>query len=148
MLTGKWEDIYMFLTRGERNNNPGNIRESAGDKTKWVGERATDDDKAFEEFIKPEDGIRALAVTLHTYYTKYALNTVKAIIWRWAPSNENNTHAYIAAVAAQMHVAPDSALNLADVDILVSLVKAIIHHENGRCIYPDPVVQEAVKRAL
>jgi hypothetical protein len=52
------------VPRGIRLNNPGNIKEAPGDKTQWQGERATDDDPVFEEFVSPEAGIRALARTL------------------------------------------------------------------------------------
>src|SRR5262245_58187606 len=100
----------MTPTRGERNNNPGNLREVDG--VHWVGERATDDDPAFEEFNTPEDGIRALAKTLLSYQRKHGLRTVTGIITRWAPSNENNTIAYIDAVARSMGV-----LSSADIDL-------------------------------
>ena len=34
----------MLPPRGIRNHNPGNLKEHPGDKTLWLGERATDDD--------------------------------------------------------------------------------------------------------
>ena len=44
-------------------------------------------------------GIRAGARLLKTYRHKYGLDTIDGIIRRWAPENENNTSAYIEAVA-------------------------------------------------
>ena len=67
------------LTRGERNNNPGNIRQTDAD---WIGERATDSDPAFEEFTTPEDGIRALArLLLNPLVLTYPIGATP--IWNW-----------------------------------------------------------------
>lgn len=118
--------------RGIRNHNPGNIRESANDRTQWFGERATDDDKAFEEFEQPEHGIRAMATVLRNYQRKHLLNTVESIIDRWAPTSENNTSAYVRWVCHQLEVAPIEPIDLNQVDTMRRLVCAIIRHENGR----------------
>lgn len=135
------------MTRGERNNNPGNIRESDGDGTHWKGERATDDDKSFEEFDTPEDGIRALAKVLLNYQRKHGLRTVSAIINRWAPTNENDTLAYVDAVAKSIGVLTLAELDLEDSSILFGLVKAIIRHENGRVIYNDRQIDDGISMA-
>lgn len=136
------------LTRGERNNNPGNIRESAGDTTRWSGERDTDDDAAFEEFKTPHDGIRALAKVLLNYQRKHHLQTLREIIARWAPASENNTDSYVRAVAADMNVPPVLPIDLEDAQTLAALTKAIIHHENGRCIYTTSQIRAAVEAAM
>jgi len=136
------------LTRGERNNNPGNIRESAGDATRWQGERDTDDDRAFEEFKTPHDGIRALAKVLLNYQRRHHLDTVRQIIGRWAPPVENNTESYIKAVARSMATDADTPLDLEDEDRLAALTMAIIQHENGRCIYPHSQIWAATQAAL
>lgn len=120
-----------MIPRGIRNNNPGNIRETSGDATKWMGERASDDDSAFEEFQHAYYGIRALATVLLNYQRKYQLNTVSTIINRWAPSVENNTSAYIVYVANSMRVNSFTRLDLMNSDTLMSLVNAIMDHENG-----------------
>lgn len=136
------------LTRGERNNNPGNIEERNGDATRWSGERDTDDDARFEEFRTPHDGIRALAKVLRNYQRKHGLRTVREIIGRWAPPVENHTESYINAVARHMATDADTALDLEDKDRLVALTVAIIQHENGRVIYPIHAIYTAVEAAL
>lgn len=140
------------MTRGERNNNPGNLRESPGDRTQWVGERATDDDKAFEEFETPADGIRALAVVLLTYERKHGLRTVREIIRRWAPASENDTEAYVESVCQAVGMAPEDPFTFLDPDsgalFLAGFVKAIIRHENGRVLYTDEEIMAAIERAL
>jgi len=132
---------YMVkLTRGERNNNPGNIVKS---DIFWRGEIAGDD-KRFESFASPDEGIRALALILQNYQKKYGLNTVRGLINRYAPPVENNTGAYINAVSGAVGVSPDTPLNLADPGTLLPLVTAIIKHENGRVLYDQALIASAV----
>jgi hypothetical protein len=135
------------LTRGERANNPGNIREYPNDPTAWKGERATDDDPEFEEFETPEDGIRALGKVLLAYQRKYGIRTIRGIINRYAPSTENDTESYISAVSLKLGVDSRDLIDLSDKRMLRDLVEAIIHHENGRVSYADTVIDEGVKRA-
>lgn len=80
------------VTRGIRNNNPGNVRLTA---TRWKGQIRPGSDKEFCVFSSMEYGIRALIVTLRTYVVKRKVNTVRKMISRWAPANENHTEAYI-----------------------------------------------------
>lgn len=145
---GTWVDAVMGTlgagtTRGERNNNPGNIRHSS---STWVGQVAGTD-PAFVTFDTAEHGIRALAVLLRNYSSKYGLNTIRGIINRYAPPVENNTSSYVAAVAADMGVSADAALDLSDDAVLRSLVAAIIKHENGRVSYADATIAQGVSLA-
>lgn len=138
----------MTQTRGVRNNNPGNIDHNP--KVIWQGELAFDPaiEKRFCRFRTPELGIRALAKTLLTYYNKHGLKTPKAIINRWAPSSENDTGSYASAVARALSVTPDTEINLKNKVTLVSLVIAIIAHENAGFQYPAQVVLDGVSSAL
>ena len=79
------------LTRGMRNNNPFNIRKSSN---KWFG-KINGVDKDFETFDTLVHGYRAGLVLLRTYYIKYHCDTIRKVIERFAPTNENNTKAYI-----------------------------------------------------
>lgn len=137
----------MSQTRGERNNNPGNIKELKNDTTHWQGERTTDDDPEMEEFINPEGGIRALAKILLTYFRRYKLMTVYQIIKRWAPPVENDTMAYVRSVANYMAVHQDEVLDLLDQKVMNLLVRAIIRQENGRMSYTSEQVAEGVRQA-
>ena len=136
------------VPRGIRLNNPGNIKESPGDKTQWQGERATDDDPVFEEFMSPEAGIRALARILLGYQRRHGLNTIAGIINRWAPGCENDTGSYITHVAVRLGVTPDQAIDLTKADTMVGLVEAIIRHENGQQPYAREVIRAGVGLGL
>lgn len=131
----------MNATRGERNNNPGNIIQSASN---WLG-KITGTDSRFESFDTPVNGIRALAKLLKKYQAQ-GFNTVRKIITKYAPASENNTAAYVKAVAASMGVGPDQVLTL-DAGQLNALVTAIIKHENGRVIYSAADIASAVQLA-
>jgi hypothetical protein len=120
----------MMQTRGERNNNPGNIRHGEP----WRGLADVQTDADFCVFIDPKYGFRAMAKVLLSYRLA-GVDTLRGIIERWAPENENNTAAYVAAVAATMGCDPDVHLDVSDYTQMYPLVCAIVRHENGRNIY-------------
>ncbi len=132
-----------MVARGIRNHNPGNIRK--GEKWKGLSEHQTD--SSFCVFVSPEYGIRALAKVLLTYYKKYQLNTVKKIISRYAPPNENETESYIKSVANQLGVASDEVIDLSSVAVLAVLLRAIIRHENGEQPYSDEQILKGIHLA-
>jgi hypothetical protein len=133
------------LPRGLRNRNPGNIR--AGFEC-WEGQIGRDAD-GFCTFARDEDGIRALAKLLLGYYRRHGLDTVRAIIHRYAPASENDTAAYVTSVARRLGVRAEARLQVDEPAMLAALVKAIIRHENGVAgAYPGEVIAAGVGRAL
>lgn len=99
------------LTRGLRNNNPANIRLT---KDRWLGMSDEQTDKVFVQFDKRVYGIRALMVLLRNYYVNYNLRTVRGIIGRFAPPNENDTSTYIAYVARVVGKGADDEISSVD----------------------------------
>ena len=68
-------------------------------------------DRAFVQFKSLEWGWRAAFYLLtRTYYHKYRLDTIRDIVTRWAPPNENNTQAYIENVSRLTGIDPDDPL--------------------------------------
>lgn len=139
-------------TRGERNRNPGNIDRNA---TQWKGMSPDQSgDTRFVVFTDAIWGIRALAKVLLTYSRVYPqdtpqdIDTAREIINRWAPPVENDTGAYVNAVAREIGVNADAVIDVTDEAVMTRLVKAIIRHENGRVIYDDEVLSDGVQRAL
>ena len=116
------------LPRGLRNFNPGNIRHGQP----WQGRAKDQLDPDFVTFQSFAWGIRAMARTLITYQDTHGLATIRAIIGRWAPPNENDTEAYIRAVARKIGVTPDQQVSVHDYPVMRALVEAITQHENGR----------------
>jgi hypothetical protein len=117
--------LGVYTPKGLRNHNPGNLRYVAS--IPWNGQTG-DDGTGYAVFDTDENGVRALGHQLGTYASR-GLNTVNAIISTYAPSNENNTAAYIAAVSSELGVDQNQSIDVNGV--LPQLVAAIIHHENG-----------------
>lgn len=124
-------------TRGERNNNPGNIVHGSA---QWQGLATTQTDPTFIQFIAPQWGIRAIAHTLDTYFNSYGLNTVRKLITRWSATDQA---AYVANVAKALGVGPDDPIDPTDPATSKSLVAAIIMQENGRNTYLTSGVLDA-----
>lgn len=131
--------------RGIRNNNPGNIR--WGDDWKGLVPAARRTDKSFCQFTDPEYGIRAMIIILRNYQRKYGLNTVRKMINRWAPPNENDTQAYINSVSQSVGVTPDQKTDVTDSRVMVPLLEAIIKHENGEQPYGFETFVKAIDLA-
>jgi hypothetical protein len=145
------------LPRGVRNFNPGNI--DYNPRNAWNGQLGLELGVAsprFARFDSPENGIRALGKLLINYRGKdgqpgeggLGIDTVRETISRWAPGNENNTEAYIAAVTAKLGVKANDVINIKDGHTLRVFVGAIIAHECANSRYPDAVFDEGIRRAL
>lgn len=115
--------------RGLRNCNPGNIRLSA---TKYQGEIQPSRDPAFKQFESMAYGYRAIFMLLHTYAARHGLDTIRGMISRYAPTNENDTAKYIRAVSDWSFTAPDTHLTTTNAEVMIPIVSAISRYENGR----------------
>lgn len=133
------------VSRGIRNNNPGNIR--WGDEWQGLVPKVQRTDKSFCQFVKPEYGIRAMIIILRNYQRKYGLDTVTGIIKRWAPPNENNTQAYINSVAQATGVNSAQRIDTRDSQFMMKLLQAIIKHENGSQPYGFEMFVRAIELA-
>ncbi len=136
---GAWK-----VTKGLRNNNPGNIRYNPANN--WQGQTGNDG-TGFAVFDSPQNGIRALAKLLKNYQNTYGLHSLQEIISRWAPPSENDTAAYISSVSQQTGFSPMDTINLNDPATLTAVVKAIIKHENGVDPYTVAVIDNGVGMA-
>lgn len=116
------------LPRGLRNNNPGNIRRNSD---VFQGEK-TSSDKEFKQFKSMAYGYRAIFKILSNYYRNYKLDTIRKIIGRWAPENENNTNAYIKAVSDYAGIPVDDTININDREQMIRIVAGMSKVENGR----------------
>jgi hypothetical protein len=109
---------------GMRNNNPGNLRNGIA----WLGGSAGAN--GFVKFRDVSWGLRAMALDLSTKITKDGLNTISEIITKYAPPSENDTAAYIRAVAQDTGWNKDNTISISE-DNLLRLMRAIINHEQG-----------------
>lgn len=133
------------IPRGIRNHNPGNIR--WGDDWRGLVTASQRNDTDFCQFNAPEYGIRAMILILRCYQRHHGLHTLSGIIPRWAPLNENNTHAYLCHVADEMGISPEQRVDITDSRVMLSLVQAMILHENGSQPYEFGVLVRALDLA-
>lgn len=137
--------------RGIRNNNPGNIR--WGDNWQGLIPAHQRTDPAFCQFSEARYGIRAIACVLLNYRVKTGMpgigdkgiDTMREIVSRRAPPNENDTEAYITSVAQAVDVHPDQHIDLTKAAVMRPLVAAIIRHENGVQPYSPAVIDAALR---
>jgi hypothetical protein len=112
--------------RGIRNNNPGNLN--------YVGQpgatRESGPNGRFAVFQTAEEGLVALARQLRLYAQR-GINSVRAIISKFAPPTENDTQAYIDSVSKRLGVDANASLNVNDPRVMQGLMDAIIKVENG-----------------
>lgn len=138
-----------YKQRGIRNNNPGNLRIT---NIAWQGKVpvALNTDGSFEQFADSGGipghlwGIRALYKDVWGDIIKDGLDTVDKLIRSYAPPTENDTVAYINAVAKEVGKNPYMVLSATD---MPALIKAIIRHENGIQPYPDADILKAIRMA-
>ena len=116
------------LPRGLRNNNPGNIRRNSD---VFQGEK-TSSDREFKQFKLMAYGYRAIFKILSNYYRNYKLDTIRKMIGRWAPENENDTEAYIKAVADYSGIPADDPIDINDREQMIRIVAGMSKVENGR----------------
>lgn len=116
------------LPRGLRNNNPGNIRRNSD---VFQGEVNPSRDKDFKQFKSMPYGYRAVFKILSNYYRKYSLTTIRKMISRWAPENENNTAAYVSLVCSYSGIGPDDLISF-DREQMIRIVAGMSRVENGR----------------
>ena len=118
------------LSRGLRNMNPGNLdfRHQEG------AELEQHASPRFAKFKTMEEGVAAFARQMQLYASR-GQDTVRAIISKYAPPNENNTVAYMSSVAKSLGVGIDQRLASGgsfDDEKLRMLMVGVSKIENGK----------------
>lgn len=130
-------------TRGERNNNPLNIRSS---KTyKWLGQTGSDSD-GFCVFVSLLKGVRAAFALIRSYNHNHKIDTIRGIITRWAPPNENDTESYINNVATAAGLSPDERIHYGSQQMRI-VVKEMARIESKMSL-DDALVRKAQSMIL
>ena len=112
-----------------RNNNLLNIRISTD---KFQGEVQPSQDKDFKQFETAAYGYRAAFKVLRTYINNYKLDTIRKIISRFAPSNENHTENYIKVVSERSGIPENDTVYADNREMMIRIVAAMSYVENGR----------------
>lgn len=116
------------MSRGLRNNNPGNIRRS---RVRYLGEVRPSRDPDFKEFETMAYGYRAMFVLLDTYRSRYGLDTIRRMLYRYAPPEENLTERYVQYVVDYSGIMPDEVVDTRSELDMIPIVAAMSKMENG-----------------
>ncbi|EIK6282358.1 hypothetical protein LKB39_000024 [Salmonella enterica] len=127
-------------TIADRFNNPANLRYAAGYET------ASTRSGKFAVFPSLDEGVLAAAKQLQIYGTK-GINNIHDIISKWAPSNENNTKAYIGHVVNATGRSEFEKLNLNDTRTLAKLITAMSVKEGAGSRLSEEKVTQIINNA-
>lgn len=128
---------------GIRRNNPGNIKYAVVENGK---QRILDSVLKYPGYLPPKEhpekhqqfaifrtfdhGCAAVLILMHKYIAS-GRNTVRKIVSRYAPPNENNTELYIKQVSGWLKVHEDAVLDVHSRAAMRGLSIAIIRKESG-----------------
>jgi len=132
--------------RGIRNHNPFNLR--PGSPWRGLADPSVDEGN-YLVFKDAASGLRAGFINLRNQQIRHDLRTIRGIITKYAPeADNNNTTAYINAVARSLGVGPDTVLDLVnDPETLLDFGVAVIFHENGQQPYSHDELAAGVRAA-
>lgn len=131
------------MTRGNRNNNPLNIRHSKD--YAFVGELSPDHD-GFACFTTRLMGLRAAFCIFRTYWMRYGLRTIEDMITRWAPPTENHTDIYVSVICQRTNYHPTDEMRW-DTEVAVRVIIAMAWYES-RMIIEMSEAENAQKAAI
>jgi len=117
-------------SRGEKNNNLGNIKRSNSNNWRGRSNSKTGKESTFEQFFSYEYGLRAMIITLLNYQKLHNIKNIRGIIERYAPKSENDTEQYIEFVEAQTGI-PDTKNFSFTPESLEPIVKAMVKMESN-----------------
>ena len=136
--------------RNYRNHNLGNLV-FANQEGATLETPNAKGEQRFARFNTPEEGIRALANQVSSYYNGTSraagyqkLQTVSSIISKWAPANENNTNQYIDNVSKYLGVSPTDKIDVSNPEVMTHLVRAIATKEGGNPAVRDEFIKTAL----
>ena len=85
-----------------------------------------------DRFTTMAYGYRAMFKILSNYFKNYKLDTIRKMITRWAPPEDNNhTEAYIKAVSDYAGIPADDPINVNDREQMIRIVAGMSKVENG-----------------
>ena len=74
---------------------------------------------------------------------KYGLNTIRTIINRYAPPNENNIEGYISRASKEIGIDANDSINTQLKNVTIPLAVAIVNIEIGYQPYSEKVFENA-----
>ena len=85
-----------------------------------------------------------MAKLIKNYGEIYGITSIAGIITRYAPTDENNTKAYISHVSGKVGLLPYAGIKREN---YLALIKAMVLHENGMQPYDDDTILKGIELA-
>jgi hypothetical protein len=121
------------LARSERNNNHGLVT-----GTGWLGQIGTDPD-GFAIFDTMAHGDRAMDLNLQAYGAKHGINTVEALVDRWAnTSSPQDRAAYAMRIRNALGIQPGGHIDLGNAGTRAKIEPVIANVEAGHNVTFQP----------
>jgi len=131
---------------GIRNNNPGNLDYTPG--AGWAGLAKPPYHGRFCAFKTPLFGLQALIQQVLIDHYRHGKNDIASVIASWAPQiDNNNTSAYVNAVAGFVGHTPFDLIDFTDMGLVIGLAQAIVREENGKDPYQANLYTQAANAA-
>ena len=93
--------------------------------------RPTGSSTGFAQPTSKEQGIKDIDANLLAYGQKHGIDTLRGVISRWAPPNENDTNSYVDTVSKRLSLNPDQKIDLNDPAIRHLIGAGIMLQEKG-----------------
>jgi hypothetical protein len=132
------------MSRGIKNNNPGNLVLT---NITWIGKipNSANTDKRFEQFETMVFGVRAFFIDFLNDVSK-GKNTVRKLIVSYAPTHENDTENYIKLMSKMLGIGPDVVITNFSDSFLVSYARSVFKVENG--VDSSKISTNTIKQAI
>lgn len=122
-------------------NNLFNIRYSS--RNFWKGQLGAE--RGFVRFSDTMFSVRAIAILLLRTYRQLGIDTIRGVITRYAPPEDDNpTERYIEFCADYMGMPGCSDTPLTSLDEYVSLISAIQRFELGESVVSDAYIRKCI----
>lgn len=119
----------MNVPRGVLLNNPLNMEQ---EQILWRGMTTDQPDATFCKFVSPEYGFRAAFIDFRNAQRNHGINTIRALVSRWAPPEDNNdTEAYIKSVCQQTGYTDTQPIDFTDWNQVSGIAMAMTTQEQG-----------------
>lgn len=137
-----------MATRGERNRNPGNLRQPEGAAPILYEGLIGADDERHMIFENHTFGVRAMVKNLMVYRDRHDRNTIREIGVHWA----ENSRPWVSNVSSFMRIGADEELpwgrdNAHRAEVFRELVSAISRQENAGWVPPEKAIIAGIRLA-
>jgi hypothetical protein len=126
----------------------GKGQEGANNAYNYGNLRPPNSSGGFQSYKTPEEGISAIDKQLSIYGKRDGVNTISGIISKWAPSNENDTKAYIDSVSRTTGLGPNEVIDLSNPAMRHMITAGIMRQESSKWKKPGQPTKQPTNQPM